>query len=91
MDFKLSMPIEATIESEHFDTCTHRQDSVLLFKEAEQVALFWAASTRMVHVSIQLEGWFSCSPIPETQWIALSPQQEIEFIQGKLNFLKTLL
>lgn len=83
---------ERTLESEHFNTCTHAMDNVLLVKDAEGVAVFWDMTRKSMHYSIRVEDWYSCQTVGEKtydDWVE-HPDKEMAYLRERVRSLRSM-
>lgn len=79
-------------DNKHWMTCTHRSEhSMVMLREAEQVAVFEDREHQRVHVSVRVEGWFMCKIIPSRQWYTMEEPDVIPFVNEQMASLKQMM
>lgn len=75
---------------DHYNTCTHRVDGVILVQEAEQAVIYWDPLRERYHISVREGHWFSCRTISARHFEMLSPLDLIREVGDKAKFLRSL-
>ncbi len=75
----------------HWQTCFHSSGGFELIRDAEQVAVFDEVGTHRIHISVCVEGWYSCQWIGEVTWHEWTQVELLEYVSTRIKNLQQLM